>query len=70
MNVFFNLEIEWNVVSSSRRLSHVVPVFKHGNASYFDQYRLIALGSCAFIIFERLVHGRIAPRICSGLDEC
>ena len=30
----------------------------------------ISLASCAFKIFERLVHGRIAPRICSGLDEC
>ena len=54
--------LEWNVVPSSGKLSHVVPVFKHGNASDPDQYRPIALASCAFNFFERLVHSRIAPR--------
>ena len=63
--LFFNL-----VVPSSWKLCHVVPVFKHGDAPDPDQYRAISLASCAFEIFERLVHGRIAPRICSGLDEC
>ena len=65
-----NLVLEWNVVPSAWKLSHVVPVFKHGDASDPDQYRPISIAPCAFKIFERLVHGKIAPRICSGLDEC
>ena len=67
--LFFNLVLEWNVVPSAWKFSHVVPVFKYEDASDPDQYRPISLASCAFKIFEHLVHGRIAPRICCGLDE-
>ena len=35
-----------------------------------DHYRPISLASCAFKIFERLVHGRIAPHISDRIDEC
>ena len=66
---FFNLVLRWNVVPSSWKLSHVVPVFKHGDPAEPDHYRPISLASCAFKIFERLVHGRITP-ISDRLDEC
>ena len=67
---FFNLVLRWNVVPSSWKLSHVVPFFKHGDPAEPDHYRPISLASCAFKIFERLVHGRIAPHISDRLDEC
>ena len=67
---FFNLVLRWNVVPSSWKLSHVVSVFKHGDPAEPDHHRPISLASCAFKIFERLVHGRIAPHISDRLDEC
>ena len=56
--------------SSGTSVSHVVPSSSTATQSDPDQCRPIALATCAFKIFERLVHGRVAPRICSGLDEC
>ena len=46
------------------------PSFKHGDPAEPDHYRPISLASCAFKIFERLVHGRIAPHISDRIDEC
>ena len=66
---FFNLLLSWNVVPSVWKLSQVVPVFKDGDPADPDRYRPISLASCAFKVFERLIHGRIAPHICNRLDD-
>ena len=51
-----------------RKSSEVVPVFKHGDRTNPDNYRPISLASCAFKVFEHLIHGRI-PHILPRLDE-
>ena len=51
------------------KLSQVVHVFKDGDLADLDRYRPISLASCAFKVFERLIHGRIAPHICNRLDD-
>ena len=66
---FFNLLLSWNVVPSVWKLSQVVPIFKDGDPADPDRYRPISLASCAFKVFERLIHGRIAPHICNRLDD-
>ena len=66
---FFNFVLRWNVVPSSWKLSHVVPVFKHGDPAEPDHYKPISLVSCVFKIFERLVHGRIAPHISDRFES-
>ena len=66
---FHNLILQWSVVPASWKVSTVVPVFKRGDVTSPDDYRPIALVSCAFKVFERLVHGRIASHICDRLDE-
>ena len=46
------------------------PIFKDGgDPADPDRYRPISLASCAFKVFERLIHGRIAPHICNQLDD-
>ena len=54
---------------ASWKASTVDPVFKSGDPTNSDGYRAIALVSCAFTVFDRLVHGRIAPGICDRHDE-
>ena len=61
---FFNLVLAWNIVLSAWKSSEVVPVFKHA-----DNCCPIFLASCAFKLFERLFHGRIAPHILPRLDD-
>ena len=43
--LFFNLVLEWNVVPSAWKLSHVVPVFKHGDASDLCIQNFRAIGT-------------------------
>ena len=57
------------MVPSVWKLSQVVPIFKDGDPADPDRYRPISLASCAFKVFERLIHGRIAPHICNRLDD-
>ena len=44
-------------------------MFKHGDRTNPDNYRPISLASCTFKLFERLIHGCIAPHILPRLDE-
>ena len=68
---FFNLILQWAVVPSVWKSSFVVPLLKRdGDPCSHDSYRPISLASCAFKVFEHLVHARIAPHIFSQLDEC
>ena len=68
---FFNLILQWAVVPSVWKSSLVVPLLKRdGDPCSHDSYRPISLASCAFKVFEHLVHARIAPHIFSQLDEC
>ena len=66
---FFNLLLSWNVVPSVWKLGQVVAIFKNGDPADPDRYRPISLASCAFKVFQRLIHGRIAPHICNRLDD-
>ena len=57
------------VVPSAWKSSLVVPLLKRdGDPASFDSYRPISLTSCAFKVFEHLVHARIAPHISPQLD--
>ena len=60
---FFNLVFAWNAVPPTWKSSEVVPVFEYGDRTNPDNYRPISLASCAFKVFEHLIHGRIAPHI-------
>ena len=51
----YNLILQWNVLPASWKVSTVVPVFKRGDVTNPDDCRPIALVSCAFKVFERLV---------------
>ena len=65
---FFNLILRFAVVPSAWKSSLVVPLLKRdGDPAFFDSYRPISLASCAFKVFEHLVHARIAPHISPGL---
>ena len=56
---------------SAWKSSVVVPLLKRdGDPCSHDSYRPISLASCAFEVFEHLVHARIAPHLFSQLDEC
>ena len=66
---FFNLILRFAVVPSAWKSSLVVPLFKRdGDPTFFDSNRPISLASCAFKVFEHLVHARIAPHISPQLD--
>ena len=66
---FFNLILRFAVVPSAWKSSLVVPLLKRdGDPAFFDSYRPISLASCAFKVFEHLVHARIAPHISPQLD--
>ena len=68
---FFNLVLQWAVVPSAWTSSVVVPLLKRdGDFCSHDSYRPISLASCAFKVFEHLVHARIAPHIFCQLVEC
>ena len=61
---FFNLVLRFAVVPSAWKSSLVVPLLKRdGDPASFDSYRPISLASCAFKVFEHLVHARIAPHV-------
>ena len=65
---FFNLVFAWNAVppGSPARL------FQSSNteiAQILTIYRPISVASCAFKVFEHLIHGRIAPHILPRPDE-
>ena len=64
---FFNLVLAWNIVLSAWTSGEVVPVFKHGDRNQtIDRSLWLHVLSK---VFERLVHGRIAPHILPQLDE-
>ena len=61
---FFNLILQWAVVPSVWKSSLVVLLLKRdGDLCSHDSYRPISLASCAFEVFEHLVHARIAPHM-------